>query len=166
MCIVGATSLPLIARRIMNGSFMNSKGFTLIGLAVIIAIMGIVLMTVSRVYSTVVKRDVEEELLFRGDEIKDAIDSYFKIGNTYPRDFEELLKDQRGVNPKRHLRKLYKDPVTKEEWDKIIDKAGRIIGVRSKSEKEPLKKAGFTDEYKSFEGKTKYSEWEFISKPR
>ena len=56
--------------------------------------------------------------------------------------------------------------MTKEEWDKIIDKAGRIIGVRSKSEKEPLKKAGFTDEYKSFEGKTKYSEWEFISKPR
>ncbi|MBI5326932.1 MAG: prepilin-type N-terminal cleavage/methylation domain-containing protein [Deltaproteobacteria bacterium] len=55
--------------------FINSKGFTLIGLAVIIAIMSIVLMTASRVYSTMVKRDMEEDLLFRGDGIKDAIDS-------------------------------------------------------------------------------------------
>lgn len=145
---------------------MNSKGFTLIGLAVIIAIMGIVLMTVSRVYSTMVKRDMEEELLFRGDEIKDAIDSYFKYGNTYPRNFEELLKDPRGVSSRRHLRRLYKDPVTNGEWDLIKDKAERIVGVRSKSEKEPLKKANFPEEYKTFEAKTKYNEWEFVSKPK
>ena len=146
-------------------SKISERGFTLIGLAVIIAIMGIVLMTVSRVYSTMAKREVEEELLFRGDEIKDAIDSYFKYGTMYPKSFEELLKDPRGVNPKKHLRKLYRDPVTKSEWDVIKDNAERIVGVRSKSGEEPLKKAGFSDEYKTFEGKTKYSEWEFISKP-
>lgn len=182
-----ATWLLWMGRRIMSGDKMicdlrfaiydfkpkiesrNSKiqerGFTLIGLAVIIAIMGIVLMTVSRVYSTMVKRDVEEELLFRGDEIKDAIDSYFKYGNIYPKSFDDLLKDPRGVNPKKHLRKLYQDPITKGEWDVIKDKAERIVGVRSKSEEEPLKKAGFPHEYKTFEGKTKYNEWEFISKP-
>lgn len=145
---------------------MNSKGFTLIGLAVIIAIMGIVLMTVSRVYSTMVKRDVEEELLFRGDEIKNAIDSYFKYGNTYPRNFDELIKDPRGVSSRKHLRRLYKDPLTNGEWDLIKDKAERIVGVRSKSEKEPIKKANFPEEYKTFEAKTKYSEWEFVSKPK
>ena len=148
-----------------RNSKIQERGFTLIGLAVIITIMGIVLMTVSRVYSTMAKRDVEEELLFRGDEIKDAIDSYFKYGTMYPKSFEELLKDPRGVNPKKHLRKLYKDPITKGEWDVIKDKAERIVGVRSKSGEEPLKKAGFSDEYKTFEGKTKYNEWEFISKP-
>ena len=145
--------------------FTRNNGFTLVGLAVIIAIMGIVLAMVAKVHSTITKRDMEEELLFRGDEIKDAIDAYFKIGNTYPRNFEELLKDPRGVNPKRHLRKIYKDPITNGEWELIKDKAERIIGVKSKSEKEPLKKDNFPEEYKVFAGKTKYSEWEFISKP-
>jgi len=114
--------------------FTRNNGFTLVGLAVIIAIMGIVLAMVAKVHSTITKRDMEEELLFRGDEIKDAIDAYFKIGNTYPRNFEELLKDPRGVNPKRHLRKIYKDPITNGEWELIKDKAERIIGVKSKSE--------------------------------
>jgi len=144
---------------------VNSKGFTLVGLAVIIAIMGVVLATVARVHSTIVKRDMEEELLFRGNEIKDAIDAYFKRGSVYPLNFEELLKDPRGATPRRYLRKLYKDPITNGEWDIIKDKAGRILGVRSKSDKEPLKKANFPEEYKAFEGKTKYSEWEFVSKP-
>ncbi|MBI3398329.1 MAG: type II secretion system protein [Deltaproteobacteria bacterium] len=144
---------------------MNSKGFTLIGLAVIIAIMGIVLATVAKVHSTIAKRDMEEELLFRGNKIKKAIDEYFKKGNTYPRNFDELLKDPRGVSPRKHLRKLYKDPVTSGEWDIIKDKAGRIVGVRSKSDKEPLLKGNFPEEYKTFEGKAKYSEWEFVSKP-
>lgn len=145
---------------------MNKKGFTLVGLAVIIAIMGIVLATVAKVHSTIVKRDMEEELLFRGDEIKDAIDSYFKYGNTYPRNFDELLKDPRGVSSRKHIRKLYKDPITNGEWDIIKDKVGRVLGVRSKSDKEPLKKGNFPEEYKAFEEKTKYSEWEFISKPK
>lgn len=90
----------------------------------------------------------------------------FKYGNIYPKSFDELLKDQRGVNPKKHLRKLYKDPITKGEWDTIQDKAEKIVGVRSKRGKELLKKAGFSNEYKIFEAKTKYSEWEFISKPK
>lgn len=144
---------------------MNGKGFTLVGLSVIIAIIGIVLTTVSRMHTTIVKRDKEEELLFRGDEIKDAIDSYFNKGNTYPRNFEELMKDPRGVVSKRHLRKVYKDPITNGDWNTINDKAGRIVGVKSKSEEEPLKKSNFSEEYKMFEGKTKYSEWEFVSKP-
>jgi len=149
-----------------RNSKIQERGFTLIGLAIIIVIIGIVLMAVSRVHSTIAKIDKEEELLFRGDEIKDAIDSYFKNGNTYPRNFDELLKDQRGINPRRHLRKLYKDPITNGEWDVIKDKAERITGVRSKSDKEPLKKANFHEEYKLFEGKTKYSEWEFVSQPK
>ena len=182
MSTVEATWLPWTGQRIMSGDKMDfgfrisnfgflksqisNKGFTLVGLAVIIAITGIVLATVARVHSTITKRDMEEELLFRGDEIKDAIDAYFKIGNTYPGNFEELLKDPRGVNPKRHLRKIYKDPITNGEWELIKDKAERIIiGVKSKSEKEPLKKDNFPEEYNAFAGKTKYSEWEFISKP-
>ena len=188
MSTVEATWLPWMGQRIMSGDKMDfgfwisnfgflkfqisnlksqisNRGFTLVGLAVIIAITGIVLATVARVHSTILKRDLAEELLFRGDEIKDAIDAYFKTGNTYPRNFEELLKDPRGVNPKRHLRKVYKDPVTNGEWELIKDKAERIIGEKSKSEKEPLKKDNFPEEYKAFTGKTKYSEWEFISKP-
>ena len=40
-----------------------------------------------------------------------------------------------------------------------------IKGVYSKSEKTPIKQADFPEELKDFEGKTKYSEWQFIMVP-
>jgi hypothetical protein len=41
-------------------------------------------------------------------------------------------------------------------------KGNRITGVYSKSEKEPLRTAGFEERYKEFEGKKKYNEWKFL----
>jgi hypothetical protein len=40
-----------------------------------------------------------------------------------------------------------------------------IKGVFSKSEKTPVKQSGFPEELKDFEGKTKYSERQFVSSP-
>lgn len=129
--------------------------------------MGTGLAATGKIWSGVVKRDKEEELMFRGNQIKKAIESYYTSGhggaNFYPKTLKDLIKDNRFLTVKRHLRKLYKDPITAEgEWEIIADPQGRIRGVRSKSEKEPVKQKNFPLEYKDFEGKKRYKDWEFV----
>lgn len=149
---------------------IGNRGFTYIFILILMVFIGIGLASAGKVWKTSVQREKEEELLFRGDQIVKAIESYYKSShggvNFLPRRLEDLLKDNRFLTIKRHLRKIYKDPMTEDgEWDIIRDESGRIKGVRSKSEKEPLKKKNFPYQYKHFENKNKYSEWEFVFIP-
>jgi len=147
-------------------------GFTYIAVLVMIVIMGIMLGAVGQSWRTVMKREREEELFFRAGQIRDAITCWNKPRpgqhvTTPLRDLKALLKDPRSMAKVRYLRRLYTDPITGKEWTVIQDPAGArgIIGVASTSEEEPLRKGGFPDEYAEFEGKTKYSEWQFVYKP-
>lgn len=160
--------------RIMNGEWKNGRmegwkvdGFTYLGLLILVVITGIALTSASRHWSTSARREKEAELLFRGDQIKKAIESYYNSApggqQKYPRILQNLLKDNRHQIIKRHLRRIYQDPMTKDgEWKKILDKGGGIKGVHSKSIAKPLKTGGFTKEYKDFEDSEKYSDWKFI----
>jgi len=154
--------------RIMNGESLNVKsaGFTYISVLILVVIAGIALTGASRYWSIAVKRDKEAELLFRGDQIEKAIESYYNSAKggqqKYPRTLKDLLKDNRHHIIKKHLRKIYQDPMTKDgEWEKILDSGGGIKGVYSKSTDKPLKTGGFTKEYKDFEDSEKYSDWKF-----
>ena len=80
-------------------------------------------------------------------------------------DLKDLLKDPRSLATVRYLRKIDPDPITGKEWVIIKDPVKGIIGVASSSDAEPLKQAGFPEEYKLFEKKTKYSEWQFVYNP-
>jgi len=44
----------------------------------LVVVMGIALSMTGRYWSTVAKREKEEELLFRGDQIKKGIEQYYK----------------------------------------------------------------------------------------
>jgi type II secretory pathway pseudopilin PulG len=69
----------------------------------------------------VMKNDAEEELIFRGGEIADAIARYQqKNGNALPPSLEVLVKG-------RFLRKEYKDPMTKDGKWRLI-RQGEAIG--------------------------------------
>jgi type II secretory pathway pseudopilin PulG len=134
-----------------------------------IVIIGIAISVIGPSWKTAKKIEKEEELLFRGKEIVDAIGAYyngFPGQKAFPARLEDLLKDPRYPTTKRYLRKPYKDPITNGEWILILDAYQRIRGVKSKSEEEPLKKANFLDEFKNFEGKTKYNEWVFEYSPK
>lgn len=148
---------------------LNQKGFTYLILMFSIVLLGISMGVASRQWKNMMQRETEEELLFRGDEIKDAIEVYYMTPhaglNIYPRSLEDLIKDPQGLN-RRYLRRLYKDPIANGEWEIIKDPKGGIKGVRSKSEKDPLKKANFPFEYKGFEGKGSYREWVFEFAPQ
>jgi type II secretory pathway pseudopilin PulG len=97
-------------------------------------------------WSSVMLRDREEELIFRGEQYRKAIDSYASVPGRkgFPSSIDDLLKDSRSAAGKRHLRQKYKDPMTGEDFEELKNPATkRIIGVRSTSDKEPLKQANF-----------------------
>jgi type II secretory pathway pseudopilin PulG len=150
-------------------SLFTADGFTYIALLAAIVILGIMLGAAGKYWSHVMLREKEAELLFRGDQYVRAIESYYtKPPNGHqpilPPSIDELLKDSRFAT-RRHLRKKYKDPITGEDFTVIQDATKRVIGVKSTSDKEPLKKGNFPKGYETFQGKTKYSEWEFKFTP-
>lgn len=163
-------------------SFRTSHGFAYIALLVVIVIIGISLGAAGRYWSNVVLRDKEEELLFRGDQYRQAIESYYKAvpaAPQYPSSIDDLLMDNRTGGTRRHLRQRYKDPISGEDFVEIRHPLSqRLIGVHSPSERLPLKQRGFPPLYSKkpalfqadlsvygndFEDKSKYSEWLFVS---
>ena len=153
----------------VQSTLRNPRGFTYIGLLVILVIIGISLGAAGKYWQNVIQRDKEEELLFRGDQYKQAIDRYYGAvpgKPQYPRRIEDLLQDSRTPVTKRHLRRQYKDPITGEDFALIlgVDPAGKyIMGVHSTSQKTPLKQSNFPDDYQDFAGKEKYSDWQFLA---
>lgn len=144
----------------------SKSGFTYIALLTAITIMGILFASAGKYWQNVILREKEEELLFRGDQYRRAIERYVTAlpGRLeYPQSIDDLLSDGRTAKGKRHLRQKYKDPITGEDFEVLRDpsKANRITGVYSKSGKEPLKKSQFDESNKDFEGKPTYSEWKF-----
>ena len=107
----------------------------------------------------------EAQLLFVGDQFYLAIKSYYNERKTYPDTLDDLISDSRFIN-KHHLRKLYKDPITGEaEWTLQLSDKQKIIGVASRSNAPPIKRAGFKEVYKNFNNASRYSDWKFIYKP-
>lgn len=161
-------------QRTMNGKTASSaywqQGFAYLTLLFIIIVMGIFAGAVGSLWSASAIREKEEELLFRGSEIRSAIGRYYEGGlgaKSYPRSLEDLLKDARYPVAKRYLRKIYLDPVTgMPDWEFVKAPDSGIMGVKSRSGKEPYKKKNFPKELVGFESKSKYSEWEFIYVPQ
>lgn len=131
----------------------------------LIFVIGIGLAKAGMVWQTEVQREREKELLFIGEQYAMAIASYYE--NTpsglkqYPASLEDLLQDNRFPVVRRHLRKLYSDPITGgEEWG-LIKEQGRITGVYSLSRAQPLKQAGFPDKFADFSKAGNYQDWQF-----
>jgi type II secretory pathway pseudopilin PulG len=144
-------------------------GFTYIGVLMLVAIAGIGLAGVGIVWHQDARREREKELLFIGEEYRKAIGSYYEnsLGDAkqFPATIEDLIADKRFPNTKRHLRKLYADPMGfGESWELVLQK-GQIIGVYSASKQTPIKKIGFQPQYETFGEAAEYSDWKFIYTP-
>jgi type II secretory pathway pseudopilin PulG len=135
-----------------------------------VALLGVGLAIAGESYSLASRRDRERELLFVGGQFRDALRSYYltqmRAGKReYPPSLEELLADSRFPGVRRHLRKVYVDPMTgKAEWG-LVTLAGGIVGVHSLSDAKPLKQANFEPADAELEGRSKYSEWVFSYTP-
>jgi type II secretory pathway pseudopilin PulG len=173
---------PFWVQRSKPPSIRDPRGFAYIALLAAIVIIGISLGAAGKYWSSVLLRDKEEELLFRGDQYRQAIERYYYTvpGKLeYPSSIDDLLTDNRTTGGRRHLRQKFKDPISGEDFVEVRHTlTKRIIGVHSPSEKRPFKQTGFPllysntaslpqpgfpGTYNSFTEKNKYSEWVFVS---
>ena len=142
------------------------RGVILMALLIGLALSGIALMAAVDVWTIARQREREQELLFVGDQYRQAIRRYYYAAPSgtprmLPASIAALLEDDRYPVPVRHLRRPYPDPVTgNAEWGVLRD-GDRITGVYSLSEAPPLKLAGFAPAYESFAGQTRYRDWVF-----
>ena len=155
----------MVARRIRS----LDAGFTYVGLVIFVAILGLVGAATLKVDSLLRRVAAEQELLEIGAEYSEALRSYAAATPrgypTAPPTMQELLKDPRFPGTRRHLRKIYVDPVTgKQEWGFVYqgDKVG-VLAVYSLSQAQPLKQANFDARFQNFENKQHLSEWKFTA---
>ena len=146
----------------------SQRGVALLALLILIAIIGIAAAAQVQVGSLVERREKEEDLLWIGREFRRALISYSSVTpagrQVLPASLNELVLDERFNPPRRHLRKIYTDPLTgKEEWGLVRAPNGGIAGVHSLSDATPIKIGNFELTEKDFEGKGNYSEWQFVA---
>lgn len=137
------------------------------GLLFAVAMAGVALAATGTLWSTQRQRDREQELLFVGNQIRQAIGSYYEhspgMVKHYPAKLNDLLKDNRFINVQSHLRRRYVDPLTgSPEWGLVAAPEGGVMGVYSLATGTPVKQAKFAERDAEFEGKTRYSDWKFV----
>lgn len=149
------------------------RGFTYLAALMIIMVMGIMLGIVGQSWKTIMQREREEELIFRGRQYKDAITHWYtpRTGEqvvTGLQDMKYLLQDPRMSTTVRYLRRLYSDPMTGKDFtiikDTTLPGGGGISGVSSTSQDRPFKLNNFPDDLLDLNGKLKYSDWKFVYK--
>ena len=146
----------------------NCRGFTYIGLLLLVVMMGVLLATTGKVWHQVQQHDKEQELMFIGNQFRMAINAYYQNpppgqANQFPKKLEDMVEDKRLPSSSRYLRKIFHDPFTgKKEWGLLKSADNGIIGVYSLSELEPLKVSNFNAGFEQLEGKKHYSDWQFV----
>jgi type II secretory pathway pseudopilin PulG len=158
-------------------------GYSLVALMAAVAIMMIMMAAAVPSWRYVMKNDAEEELIFRGGEIADAVARFQrKNGNALPPSLEVLVKGK-------FLRRAYKDPMTRDGRWRFL-RPGEAIGpvtppgapgrtptttttttTRPSAFPQPGQTIGLfqgvasTSTEKSlrvFNGRTRYNEWLFL----
>lgn len=141
----------------------RQRGFAYLLLLFLVALLAISLLAVGSLEHYARVRSDEAELLYIGAQFRRAIASYRNAAEprTYPPALDDLLLDRRNGVLRRHLRKIYVDPMTHgREWG-LVREEGGIIGVHSRSERKPMKVAGFDPQDAALEGAERYSDWVF-----
>ncbi len=151
----------------LTGIRVRTGGFTYLGVLFLISVLAITAAAASVVWSIAGQRDAERELVFVGQQFQTAIEHYRATATdpalTYPRQLEDLLRDDRSITPQRHLRRLYADPMTGDsQWGLIKLPDGGIVGIHSLSDRKRYPRdfvaAGF-----SAPMSISYREWRFVA---
>jgi type II secretory pathway pseudopilin PulG len=132
----------------------KQAGFTYIALLIAVVFFGLGSVGAARILASTERVEREAELLFIGHQFRQAIRSYVQSGpkaGQYPATLQDLLQDNRLPTPRRHLRRLFVDPITgKADWGLINAPEGGVMGVYSLSDREPQKRANFEVEDANF----------------
>jgi type II secretory pathway pseudopilin PulG len=140
----------------------GARGLVLLALLIALMLISIVMEGALDFWALQRQRQLEEDLLFVGNQYRQAIQSYYLVGRSLPASIDDLLEDKRFPVPLHHLRRAYPDPVTgKNDW-KFMVEGGRIYGIHSSSTAETIKRANFPRRYAEFANVKTYAEWQFF----
>ncbi|MFZ5875204.1 MAG: type II secretion system protein [Nitrospirota bacterium] len=134
-----------------------------------IVLVGLSMMGANKQWTTMMQREREAELLFRGHQYRRAVASYVESvpgARQYPPSVEALLKDPR--TSKRHLRTGYLDPITGGPFLAVQcpTLTDRFKGVVSSSNSPALKHDNFPADYEQFRSAGSYRGWVFQYEPQ
>lgn len=144
-------------------------GFTYVWMLAALALLSLGLAGIGERWSDQVKRERERELLRIGTLYAEAIASYYASApgslKQYPPDLKSLLEDPRRVGTRRHLRKLYGDPLDPNRaWGILRAQDGGVAGIYSLSTDAPLRKEPVDIGPLVLPAAHRYSEWKFAPK--
>jgi type II secretory pathway pseudopilin PulG len=142
----------------------------LLGLLVLLALIGATIAQFGPAWADERRRQAEEELLFVGQQYRQALESYYNASpgrvKHLPTQLDELLRDRRFPQPVRHLRKAWADPLSPQTPWGLVRQGQQIVGVYSQAGGEPFRRSGFDPGLASFTGARSYGQWQFIFMPR
>ena len=150
----------------MRPGRLRQRGFGYLLVLFALAAIGLLLAGAGQVWHSTAQRGKEAELLFVGNQFRQAIAAYYHASpqavKMYPLGLEELLEDPRFPTPRRHLRRIYRDPMTGGfEWG-LVRSGGRIVGVHSLHPGAPMKTA-FSARDAGFSDAARYDQWVFMN---
>ena len=143
----------------------SDRGFAMAGLLVAIALLSIALSVALPSWKTMIQREKEEELVWRGQQYDRAIQLYRKK-NAAPGapSVDKLVEG-------RFLRKKYKDPIANADFELIgVSSAGNAPGVQQPQRGFGQLVGGVKSKSKAkslrvLNGRSVYSEWQFTYVP-
>jgi type II secretory pathway pseudopilin PulG len=151
--------------KLAQATASSDRGFAMAGLLVGIALLSLGLSVAMPTWRTLVQREKEEELIWRGQQYDRALQLYRKKNAAPGAPSVERLVEGR------FLRKPYKDPITGGDFEIVgVSQAGNapgvqqpargfgqlVGGVRSKSK---------AKSFRVLNGRTVYSDWQFTYVP-
>jgi type II secretory pathway pseudopilin PulG len=105
----------------------GSSGYTLVAIVIGMVILAILIMGVAPSVATIMKREREQELLFRGKQYARAIALFQRRYGRFPNELKELYE-----NRPRTIRKLWKEPICRcPDW--YVIHQGDVVPVGSPS---------------------------------
>lgn len=141
----------------------SERGFTYLTALFLVAALGAGLAVTGEIWSQARQREKEAELIWIGNQFKQAIGLYYQRSpgavKRYPEKLEDLLEDKRYLTTQRYLRRIYSDPITgRPLWGLVAAPGGGIVGIYSLSEAKPIRSGAVA-------GAASYREWRFEYAP-
>lgn len=139
----------------------RERGFTYLAALLLVAVTGAGLVSAVELWSHARQREKEAELIWIGEQFRQAIGLYHQRSpgaiKRYPEKLEELLEDRRHLTTARYLRRVYPDPMTgKAEWGLVKAPGGGIMGIHSLSRVRPIRQMSAAQTYE---------QWRFVYHP-
>lgn len=118
-------------------AWYQQTGVAYLAVLFLVVTIAVSILTITQHEETLIRREKERDWLFIGQQYQQAITQYYKQSpnglSELPMTLDDMTLDRRYTELKRYLRRVYKDPLTGENWIEVRDPEGRLKGVRSSS---------------------------------